>query len=192
MAIVPNPTEGFNLSPSGLSSSGLGGLAPRLSSGLGYIGGAVSDLFAADAYKFKAAGDQYEKENYQLAAQFADQNVQYTEWSTNIKQMQQDRELNKSLGETRADFAGAGFAESGSALDILREGASQGAIAHAVLGEQGLITEAGYKEQADSYRNMAAAAQVAIDAENKAAEGAKISAYIKFAAAAVSMIPAGV
>jgi hypothetical protein len=157
------------------------------SSGIGLLGGAVSDLFAADAYRSKAAGDLYEKENYQLAATFADANVQYTEWSTNIKQMQEDRELSKSLGETRADIAGAGFAESGSALDLLRESASQGAIARAVTGEQGLITEAGYQEQAASYRNMAAAAQVAIDAENQAAKGAQITAGIKFAAGVASM-----
>src|SRR5262249_4272749 len=119
---------------------------------------------------------------------YADANVQYTQWSTNIKQMQEDRELSKSLGETRADIAGAGFAASGSALDLLRESASQGAIARAVTGEQGLITEAGYAEQAASYRNMADAAQVAIDAENKAAQGAKITAGIKFAAGAVSML----
>jgi hypothetical protein len=185
MPSLPVPSEGFNLSPSG---SG-GGSPFRLSgSAISSFGGAVSDLFAADAYRFKAQGDQYEKENYQLAAQFADQNVQYTEWSTAIKQMQEDRELSKSLGETRADVAGAGFAASGSALDLLRESASQGAIARAVTGEQGLITEAGYKEQADSYRNMAAAAQVAIDAENKAAKGAEISAIFKFAAGAVSML----
>lgn len=164
------------------------------SSTFSYLGGAVSDLFAADAHKAKAQGDLYEKENYQLAASYADQNEQYTEWSTAIKGAQADRALSKSLGETRADVAGAGLAESGSSLDILRESASQGAMTHAVLSEQGLITEAGYREQAASYRNMEAAAQVAADAENKAAEGAKWSAGFKFAAAAFDIftaIPSG-
>jgi hypothetical protein len=143
--------------------------------------GAVSDLFAAEGYRAKAAGDEFERGNYLLAAQYADLNVQYTKWSTAIKQSQEDRELYKSLGQTRADVAGAGFAESGSAIDILRESASQGALARAVTGEQGLITEAGYEEQAASYRNMAQAAQVAIDAEKKAAVGADIAAGIKIA-----------
>jgi hypothetical protein len=87
--------------------------------------------------------------------------------STAIKESQADRNLYQALGTTRADFAvglfarpmncriwrcsGAGFAESGSALDLLRESASQGAMTKAVLGEQGLITEAGYQEQAQSY-----------------------------------------
>jgi len=147
------------------------------------IGGAVSDLFAASGYRAKAAGDVFEQQNYQLAATYADQEAQYTEWSTAIKQQQEDRTLYNSLGQTRADVAGAGFAESGSALDILRSSAQQGAQARAVTGEQGLITEAGYEEQAQSYRNMAQAAQVAIDAENKAAQGATWTAAFKGAAA---------
>src|SRR4051812_29801498 len=98
-----------------------------------YIGGAVSDLFAADAYKAKAKGDEFEKQNYQLAATYADQNAQYTEWSTAIKLTQAQRELSKSMGQTSADVAGAGFAASGSALDILRESATQGALQQSVI-----------------------------------------------------------
>lgn len=118
------------------------------SAAFGNIGGAVSDLFASFGAFAKEKGDLLEGQNYQLAAAYADKEAQYTEWSTAIKQSQQDRELYKSLGQTTADVAGAGFASSGSALDILRESASQGAQARAVLGEQGLITEEGYKEQA--------------------------------------------
>lgn len=143
------------------------------------IGGAVSDLFAAQGHRFKAQGDVFEKQNYDLAATLADQNAQFTETSTAIKGMQADRELYKSLGTTQADVAGAGFAESGSAIDILRDSAAQGALHKAVLSEQGLITEAGYKEQAQSYRNMSSAADVAIRAENEAATGAMITGGIK-------------
>ena len=50
-----------------------------------------------------------------------------------IKQSQQDRELYKSLGTTRADIAGAGLAESGSGLDILRESAAEGALAYQLV-----------------------------------------------------------
>jgi hypothetical protein len=46
---------------------------------------------------------------------------------------------------------------AGSALDILRESASQGALTRAVTGEQGLSQEEGFHQQAASYRNMAAA-----------------------------------
>jgi hypothetical protein len=151
------------------------------------LGGAVSDLFAAQGNKFKAAGDRAEQTNYQRAAAFSDQNAMYAEWSTAIKQHQADREIYKSLGETRADVAGAGFAESGSALDILRDSAREGAMTKAVLGEQGLITEAGYKEQADSYRTMADAAGMAAHAEDTAATGAYITAGIKGLAAVATL-----
>ncbi len=151
------------------------------------VSGAVSDLFAAQGYEYKAEGAAYEQKNYLLAAQLADQNDVFTQWSTAIKQTQADREITKSLGETRADVAGAGLAESGSALDILRESASQGALQKQVLGEQGLITEAGYQEQADSYRNMARAAQVAIDAANTAEMGSYVSAAVKGVAAIATL-----
>jgi len=150
------------------------------------IGGAVSDLFAGFGANLKAQGDEFEKQNYLLAGTLADQNAQFTEMSTAIKLTQQDRELYKSLGQTRADVAGAGFAESGSALDLLRESAQQGALTHAVMSQQGLITEAGYREQAQSYRNMASAADIAIKAEHEAAFGSFLSAPLKLAAAVAS------
>jgi hypothetical protein len=181
MAYVPNPTEGFNL-------PGFGGGGGLSASTFTNIGAGVSDLFASMGYEAKAKGDAFEKGNYLLAATLADQNEQFAEWSTAIKQSQEDRTLFKSLGQTRADIAGAGLAEKGSGMDILRESAQQGAMARAVTGEQGLIQEASYKEQAQSYRNMAQAAQIAIDAEKNASFGAEITAGVKFAAAAVPFL----
>lgn len=151
------------------------------------LGGAASDLFAADAHRAKAAGDRFEQKNYLLAADLADQNTKFTETSTAIKLAQGDRQLYQTLGGQQADIAGAGFANSGSALDLMRDSASQGALTHAVTAEQGLITEAGYKEQGESYRNMSQAAQVAINAETKAADNAWITAGIKGVAAAASL-----
>lgn len=141
--------------------------------------GAVSDLFAAKAYGFKAKGAEFEKQNYELAAKFARQEEDYTAMATRIKAAQQDRDLFKSLGQTRADVAGAGFAESGSALDILRESAAQGALTKAVTEQQGLITMEGQEQEAKSYENMAQAAQVAIDAAHTAQTGSFISAGFK-------------
>jgi hypothetical protein len=83
------------------------------------------------------------------------------------------------------------LAQSGSALDLLRESASQGAMTKAVLGEQGLITEAGYQEQAKSYTDMASAAGVAIDADKLAAKGAYVAAGFSAAAAVASVFTGG-
>lgn len=143
------------------------------------FGGAASDLFASFGDKAKAQGDFAEGKAYGLASDLATQNEQFTETSTAIKEAQQQREVTQQLGGQQADVAGAGFAASGSALDLLRDSAAQGALTHAVLGQQGLITEAGYTEQAQSYKIMQGAANDAGNAENQAATFAEISAGVK-------------
>ena len=151
------------------------------------IGGGVSDLFQASADKSKASYDLLEGQEYTLASQLATQNAQFTQDSTAIKETQINREETKALGTTTANLAGAGFATSGSGLDILRETASTGSIAKAAANQQGLITEAGYNEQAQSYNLMATAADQAASAEETAAKGATIGAYIDFASAAFDL-----
>jgi hypothetical protein len=157
------------------------------SSTFGDLGGAVSDLFGSSAHKAKAAGDRIEAENYDLASSLALQNEKFTEMSTAIKQSQLDRSIFQTIGGQQADVAGAGFAESGSALDLLRSSAQQGALTKAVAGQQGLITEAGYQEQAQSYTNLASAARLAADAEDRAANGSFFSSIIKGAAAVATL-----
>lgn len=151
------------------------------------IGGAVSDLFSVDAHHAKAQGDLLEAQNYDLASGLATQNEQFTEESTTIKQAQLDRQNALTAGGQAADVAGAGFAASGSALDIMRDTASQGALTKAVGEQQGLITEAGYDEQAKSYQTMSQAAHVAADAENSAADAAGITGAIKGIAAVATL-----
>lgn len=158
--------------------------------GIGQIGSAVSDIFAgmaakdqaklrakglgieamgtrlsAESLRIKAGGDIAEAEQYDLATALARQNAAFTQQSTEIKQFQLDRQINQTIGGARADIAAAGMAESGSAIDILRDSASQGALAKAVLGQQGLITEAGYEEQAKSYEVMSRAGRATATAE---------------------------
>lgn len=149
--------------------------------------GAVSDLFAAEGHQSKAEGDRLEAQNYDLASGLAIQNEKFTETSTAIKQSQLDRENYRTMGGQQADIAGAGFAASGSALDLMRDSASQGALTKAVAGEQGLITEASYQEQAQSYTNMASAARLAANAEDEAAKGSEITGAIKGVAAAANI-----
>lgn len=149
--------------------------------------GAVSDLFAADADRSKAAGDRIEGTDYDLASSLATQNEKFTETSTQIKQAQLDRSIYQATSGVTADTAGSGFSASGSSLDVLRDSASQGALTKAVGQQQGLITDAGYTEQATSYANMGQAARMAADAEDKAAEGADITAGIKGVAAIATL-----
>lgn len=165
------------------------------------VSGAVSDLFAASAdrskatgLRLKAQGDALEGQNYDLAADLAGQNEKFAETSTAIKQAQNDRSIYQTIGGIQADVAGAGFASSGSSLDLLRDSASQGALTKAVAGQQGLITEAGYTEQQQSYQNLSKAAGIAVQADNVAANaadtaatGADITAGLKGAAAIATL-----
>jgi hypothetical protein len=70
---------------------------------------------------------------------------------------------------------------------LLRDSAQQGAITKQMIGEQGLITEAGYREQQQSYLNMESAAMQAAGAEKNAATTADITGGIK-AAAGIAML----
>jgi hypothetical protein len=69
----------------------------------------------------------------------------------------------------------------------LRESASQGALTHAVASEQGLITEAGYTEQAQSYQTMQQAATAAGNAANDAAGFATATGILKGVAGIASI-----
>jgi hypothetical protein len=151
------------------------------------IGGAASDMFSGFGDQAKAQGDFAEAKEYSLAAALAQQNEKFTETSTAIKEAQQQRELTMTLGGQQADVAGAGFAESGSALDLLRDSAQQGALTHAVGSEQGLITEAGYTDQAQSYKTMSDAATTAGNAANNASTFADITGVIKGIAGVASL-----
>lgn len=153
--------------------------------------GAVSDIFAGFGDEAKASADLAEQSEYQEAATLAGQNDQYTEESTAIQEAQQNRQVTQALGKTTASVAGAGFAQSGSAVDILRSGAQQGAISLATTSQQGLITEAGYQEQQQSFTTMANAAGEAASAEKTAAVGAFIGAGISAITGAASLFTGG-
>ncbi len=169
--------------PSGLFGRG-GGFGTSTISG---AGGAVSDLFAASALRSRGRGNRIEGQEYSLAANLADQNAQFAETSTAIKTAQEQRSINMTLGNQQAEVAASGFAAGGSALDLLRDSAQQGALAKAALGQQGAIEEAGYREQAQSYRLMTEASNIAATSADHAAQGADLSAGIKGAAAVATL-----
>lgn len=164
---------------------------PSIGGALGSVGGAVNDLFQSKAtakgLRLKAQGARVEGENYDLAATLAKQNEEFTKTSTAIKQVQTDRQIYQGLGTAASDVAGAGFAQSGSAIDIMRSSAQQGALEKQVLGQQGLITEAGYAEQQKAYTNLAGFARYSAGVQDEMADDAetagKWSAGIKLATA---------
>jgi len=150
-------------------------------------GGAVKDLFAGDAYGMRAKGNLLQAQQYDLAQKFSLQNKQFAETSTAIKEQQTQRSIENVIGQQQADVAAGGFASSGSALDLLRDSMSQGALTKAVVGQQGLIEEAGYQEQADSYAIMAQSARLAAEADKHAQFGSYVSAGFKAVSAVASI-----
>lgn len=138
------------------------------------IGGAVSGLFGA-------AGDKAEAKAYSLASSYALQNAKITEASTQIQEAQAQRKIFQTTGAQQAQVASAGFASSGSSVDLLRSSMQQGSLQKSLIREQGLINENGYQEEAARYQGMASAAQ-------KAAAGSGIGGILKGIAGIASFI----
>lgn len=120
----------------------------------GGIGGAVSGLFGA-------AGDFAEAKSYTKAADLAAQNATISLESANIQRTQAQRQIFKTLGAQKAGVAGAGLAESGSALNLLQSSASQGALTKQLITNQGNITAQGFEQESAAYQGMASATQSA-------------------------------
>lgn len=151
------------------------------------IGGAAQDLFSVGSFKLRAEGNRLQAETYDKAAELSLQNKQFAETSAAIKDMQIQRGIYGVLGEQAAAVASSGFEASGSALDLLRDSAAQGALHKAVASQQGLIEEAGYEQQARAYRTQAETARMAAKEADRAAAFAPWSAAIKIASAVASI-----
>src|SRR4051812_4198634 len=102
------------------------------------IGGAVNDLFTskatADSLRLKARGNEVEGQNYLLASTLSRQNQEYTAEFTAMKQTMADRQIYQGIGAETAQITGAGLKLSGSALDLLRDSAAQGALQKEIIG----------------------------------------------------------
>jgi hypothetical protein len=132
---------------------------------------AAAAAAAAQADILQGQGAAIEGQAYGEAASLATLNAQYTAQSTAIQEAQAQRSLYMTLGTSRAAAAGSGSAGGGSAGDILRSSSQQGALNAAVIGQQGLITQACYQEQAASYNLMQQASNVTQQADIASATG---------------------
>lgn len=117
-------------------------------------GGAVSDLFGAVG-SFQAAG------SYRTSAKYARQNADLERESLAIKRLQLRRETFRAIGGQKMDVAASGFANSGTALDLARDTASQGALARNALEVQGKIDVNTYEGQAEAADQQAGAEETA-------------------------------
>ncbi len=123
----------------------------NIGSVFGDLGGAVSSLFGAKAAKKQAS-------SYNEASRIALENVGITRSATALKALTEERDISRTLGTQRAQVGGAGFAESGSALDLLSASATRGALTKAMTEEQGAVTANSFLEQSGLYKGLAESA----------------------------------
>ncbi len=147
-------------------------MAQDWGAGLSGLGGAVGSLFGA-------SGDKAEASAYRTAASIAAGNAQITQQSVGIQQTQAQRKIFQVEGAQQAEVGGAGFAQTGSAGDLLRSTAQQGSLTHQLIQAQGQIQVNSFQEQASSYQAMAKAADMA-------AGGGIFGGLLKGASAALS------
>lgn len=100
----------------------------------------------ADA--LKATGLQDEANAYSSAYGIAEANAGLEAASTQVTQLQEQRDVIKTIGSQRADVAAAGFKEAGSNLALLRNSVQQGALTQQLTGLEGAVQEGGYLAEA--------------------------------------------
>ncbi len=126
--------------------------------GLSDFGGAANALFGARGAT-AAAG------SYREAAGIVNQNAILAATATQIRQTQEERRQYQVFGKQRAGVGGAGFAESGTAINLLRSSHQQGALTKALISNAGAITANTYAAQAGQYNAMADAAKASSTAQ---------------------------
>jgi len=112
----------------------------------------------------QAAGYQREIEAYGIVAGISEENATLEGMAGNIKQLQANRALMKSLGSQRASVAAAGFASSGSSLDLYKSSLQEGFLNEQLIGTQTSINQSGYFQQAAAARASGEGAQLASEA----------------------------
>lgn len=142
----------------------LGATSTQWGAGLGAAGaiaGGIGGYFADEA---SAEGYKQESQAYTQAAGYAQSNVDLAEEAKTIKMYQTQRQIDSTIGAQRVAVGASGFAESGSALDILRSSMSEGALAEGLVGVQGEINAEGYRAQKAQDLGLAKQSAAAADA----------------------------
>lgn len=123
-------------------------------SGLSYIGEGIGGLMSAGGLKQDAA-------SLDKAAGMEDVNAKLTDASKGIQHAAAARDIYKVMGGQASDVASAGFAMSGTALDLARDSARQGAITQSLIEVQGNIDTQTHLINAQNLRAQAASARSA-------------------------------
>ncbi len=120
----------------------------------------------------EAAGTQAEAAQYGIAGAISGENAQIAELSGQMQQYQNTRQLMMTLGTQAADISGAGFQESGTALNLARSSLQQGLLQNQVIGINANLQAGGYLEAAAATQAEQQAAQTTAATEQQQASTA--------------------
>ncbi len=161
----------------------------------GLLRGSVADILGlqskasideanAAASGIQSAGYQQEVNAYNIVGGIGEENAKVAGIAGDIKALQENRQLRQTIGAQRADIASAGFANSGSSLDLMRSSVQQGALARQLIRIQTAQTQGGYLEEAAASQAEAAGATMASTAAQALATQQRASGQLATANAA--------
>lgn len=150
-------------------------------SDLPLIKGVVSDILTqqGQAAQFtagstastdQATGAAAEATAYGEAGAVATQNAALEGVAGQVQQVQTARQVTQTIGQQQAGIAAAGFANSGSAIDLARSSVQQGHLADQIIQTQTKMTQGGFIEQAAAAGGEQAATNFASQAATTLAQ----------------------
>lgn len=144
----------------------------------GGLGGAVSDIFGAMGAGDLAKGYKAQATGYRGAAEISGINRGLAAQANAIQAVKTDREVYRALGGQVSDVAASGFSQ-GSATDLIRDSAQQGALAKQIINRQGAIEQNAYMQEQQSYLQQAASADASAAAAKKQKKGGIFGGILK-------------
>jgi hypothetical protein len=145
---------------------------------LGGIGGFIQSQGTAAADQAKAAGYTQEAALFNQAAGVAGENIQISQNSTQLQQYISMRQLGITQASDVSQIAGGNFQLSGTAQYVMRENATMGGVASAILGQQGAIQTNAYQLQQYSLQAEAQKATTDAQAARAAASAATSQGFL--------------
>jgi hypothetical protein len=176
-------------------ASDLGLVRSSVADILGFQATSAEQQAAAQGTQLSQQGYNAEADAYGTATALGNQNAALAAMAGGITELQTQRKVTQAIGGQRADIAGAGFKESGGALDLLRSSYQQGYLGDQLIRTQTAMTQGGYLEEAAAatgeqksaqYASQAAATLAAAQASaastaktNSANETAALLSYLR-------------
>jgi hypothetical protein len=151
---------------------------------LGLQSKASIDAANANASDIQAAGYGQEVGAYQTVSDIAGNNANIAGVAGDIKLLQEQRALRKTIGAQRADIASAGFLASGTSIDLFRDSVAQGALQRQLTNIQTAQTKGGYLEEGAAAQAEVAGATMASTAASALAAQQRASGQLATANAA--------